>query len=253
MYLRLTFIFFLFLAWGPAAKAQNKPDEITLEANVVQIILNDEHRGGVDWGAIVSDFHTVPLKKGNDPLWNDKKYHLSFGTVSQDDYTVLLDALDMAGQMSRFPQAPIKVIPGTPAGINFEKQNIRVGLLLSRLKSGDLSLRIDPHIAVAATELWNGEKVPASVLLQAETKMLIANNTTIVIGGLMKEEEITRKRRFRLLGDIPLLGNIPLLGDIPIVGLVFRKQGRLMQKTETVIFLTVRTNAVDAPEEDSST
>ncbi len=254
MYLRLTFIFFLFLTWGPAAKAQaNRPDEITLEANVVQIILNDEHRGGVDWGAIVSDFHTAPLKKENDPLWNDKKYRLSFGTVSQDDYAVLLDALDMAGQMSRFPQSPIKVISGPPAGIDFEKQNIHVGLLLSRLKSGDLSLRIDPRIAVAATELWNGQKVPASVLLQAETKMLIADNTTIVIGGLMKEEEITRKRRFRSLGDIPLLGNIPLLGDIPIVGLVFRKQGRLMQKTETVIFLTVRTNAVDAPEEDNST
>ena len=117
---------------------------------------------------------------------------------------------------------------------------------LSRLKSGDLSLRVDPHIAVAATEIWNGEKVPVSVLLQAETKMLIADNMTIVIGGLMKEEEITRKRKF------PLLGNIPMLGNIPIVGLVFRSKGRLMQKTETVIFLTVRTNAVDAPEDDNN-
>ena len=292
MYIRLSFIFLLFLTWGPAAKAalmsetqsstsstssnrtladarrtldgarssyptldgarsssvvmpdthsssqENRPDEITLEANVVQIILNDEHRGGVDWGAIVSDFHTVLLKKENDPLWNDRKYRLSFGTVSEDDYAVLLDALDMAGQMSQFSQAPIKVVSGTPAGINFEKQNIHVDLYLSRLKSGDLSLRVDPHIAVTATELWNGEKVPVSVLLQAETKMLIANNTTIVIGGLMKEEEITRKRKF------------PLLGDIPIVGLVFRRKGHLMQKTETVIFLTVRTNAVNAPEND---
>ena len=207
----------------------------------MQIILNDEHRGGVDWGAIVSDFHTAPLKKENDPAWNDKKYRLSFGTVSQDDYAVLLDALDTVGQMSQFPQPPIKVTSGTPASINFEKQNIHVDLLLSRLKSGDLSLRIDPHIAVAATEILDGQKIPASVLLQAETKILIANNTTIVIGGFMKEEEITRTHKF------------PLLGDIPIVGLVFRNQGRLMQKTETVIFLTVRTNAVDAPEDDNST
>ena len=95
-------------------------------------------------------------------------------------------------------------------------------------------MRINPHIAVAATEIWNGEKIPASVLLQAETKMLIANDMTIVIGGLMKEEEITRKHKF------------PLLGDIPIVGQVFRHKGHLMQKTETVIFLTVHSNAVDA-------
>ena len=77
-------------------------------------------------------------------------------------------------------------------------------------------------------------------MLQAETKVLIADNTTIVIGGLMKEEEITRKHKF------------PLLGDIPIVSLVFRSKGHLMQKTETIVFLTVRSNAVDAPEEDSS-
>jgi len=225
MNLRLTFIFLLFLTWGHAAKADNKPDEITLEANVVRIILNDEHRGGVDWGAIVSDFNTAPLKKASDPNWNDKKYRLSFGTVSQDDYAVLIDALDMAGQMGQFPQAPIKAASGTPAGINFEKQNIHVDLLFSRLKSGDLSLRIDPHFA---KEIYS------------ETNMLIADNTTIVIGGFMKEEEITRTRKF------------PLLGDIPIVGLVFRSRGRLMQKTETIIFLTVRTNAVEASGEDNT-
>jgi type II secretory pathway component GspD/PulD (secretin) len=243
MYLRLAFIFLVFLVCvGPTAKAQEKqPDVVTLEANVVQIILNDEHRGGVDWAAIVSDFHTAFLKKENDPLWNDKKYRLSFGTVSQDDYAVLLDALDMAGKMSQFPQASIKVTPDTPAGIDFEKQNIHVDFLLSRLKSGDLSLRIDPHFAVAATETWDGEKNPSSVILQSETKVLIADNMTVVIGGFMKEAEITRTRKF------------PLLGDIPIVGLVFRNQGRLMQKIETVIFLTVRTNAVDAPEDNPST
>jgi len=247
MYLRFTFIFFLFITGGPAAKAQTTeaqpkpPDEITLEANVVQIILNDEHRNGVDWGAIVSDFHTASLKKENDPDWNDKKYRLSFGTVSQDDYAVLLDALDTVGQMSQYTKGAFKIVAGTPAGISFEKQNIHVDLVLSRLKSGDLSLRIVPHLAVDATELFDGQKIPSSVMLQSETKILIADNTTIVIGGFMKEEEITRTRKF------------PLLGDIPIVGLVFRNQGRLMQKTETVVFLTVRSNAVDATEDDHST
>ena len=241
MYLRLAFIYFLFLAWVPEAKSEHKPpDAIMLEANIVQIILNDEHRGGVDWAAIVTDFHTASLKKENDPVWNDKKYRLSFGTVSHDDYAVLLDALDMAGQMSQFSQPPVKVISGMPASINFEKQNIHVDLLLSRLKSGELSLRVDPHFAISAMEIWNGEKIPASVLLQAETSTLIADNMTIVVGGCIKEEEIRRTRKF------------PLLGDIPIVGLVFRSRGRLMQNTETVIFLTVRTNAVDAPQDDQS-
>jgi type II secretory pathway component GspD/PulD (secretin) len=246
MYIRLILIFLLFLAIGPVVQAQTTdakpkaPDQITLETNVVQIILNDEHRSGVDWGAIVSDFHTSLLKKENDPAWNDKKYRLSYGTVSQDDYAVLLDALDTVGQMSQFSQPSLKLTSGTPASINLDKQNIHVNLLLTRLTSGDLSLHIAPHITVAATELFDGQKIPASVLLQSDTNVLIANNTTIVIGGLMKEEEITRTRKF------------PLLGDIPIVGLVFRNQGRLMQKTETVVFLTVHSNAVDTQEDDST-
>jgi hypothetical protein len=242
MYLRLILIFTLFFICGPVGKAEETvnavsipdtqtshvskaPDEITLEANAVEIILNDEHHGGVDWGAIVSDFHTVPLKKENDPAWNDKKRRLSFGTVSQDDYSVLLDALDTVGQMGQFPQAAVKVISGVPASISFEKQGIHVDFLLSRLKSGDLSLQVDPHI-------------PA--LLHADTNILIANDTVIIIGGLIKEEEITRKHKF------------PLLGDIPIVGpRVFRYKGHLIQKTETVLFLTVRAKAVEAPEEDN--
>src|SRR5579862_2501497 len=119
MYLRWILTLFLFCAWGVSSEAQNKPsDEITLEANVVEIILNDEHRSGVDWGAIVSDFHTAPLKNESDPAWNDKKYRLSFGMLSQDDYAVLLDALDTVGQMSQFSQPPVKVVLGTPADID---------------------------------------------------------------------------------------------------------------------------------------
>jgi type II secretory pathway component GspD/PulD (secretin) len=226
--------------------AQNKPaNEVTVEAKLVQIILNDEHRAGVDWGAIVSDFHTASLKRNNDPLWMDKKYRLSFGTLSQDDYTVLLDALDMAGKVSQSAQTPVKTALGVPTGIDFEKQSIHVDLLVSRLKSGDLALRISPHFSVAATEIWDGQKIPASIILKADTKMLIADNSTVVIGGFMKEEEIKHMRKF------PLLGNIRLLGEIPIVGLVFRSQGRLVQRAETVIFLTLRSNAV-VPEEDAS-
>lgn len=223
---------------GSAGHAQNNPpDSIMLEANLVQIILNDEHRGGVDWGAIVSDFHTAPLRKANDVNWNDKKYRLSFGSVSQDDYAVLIDALDAVGRMSQDPQKPIKVSVGVTSTINFDKQNIHVDFSLTRLKTGELSLRIEPHLDVAATEIWDGVKIPSSINLQSETSMSIVENTTIVIGGFMKEEEMTRTRKF------------PLLGDIPLVGLVFRRQGRLMQKTETVVFLTARTNAVEAPED----
>ena len=50
----------------------------------------------------------------------------------------------------------------------------------------------------------------------------------VVLGGLTEEIEITKTRKF------------PLLGDLPLLGLVFRNQGHWVQKTETVIFLVPR-------------
>ncbi len=247
MYLKLSLIFLLFLYWSGPLYAQNNPsNEVTIEVNTVQIILNDEHRGGVDWGAIVSDFHTGLLKKEDGTNWDDKKYRLSFGTVSQDDYAVLLDALDTVGRMSQFPLPPLKVALREPNTVTLEKQNIHVDVLLTSLKPEGAFLHLTPHVSVLTTELHDGRKVPASVELMTHTDVTAANNTTIVIGGLMKEEEITKTRKF------PLLGNIPLLGDIPIVGLVFRSQGHLVQKTETIIFLTVRSNAVAPPEAEGA-
>ena len=220
------------------SSSQNKPEyEITVEPNVVQIILNDEHRAGVDWAAIVSDFHRLSLKRQDDPVWEDKQFRLSFGTLSEDDYAVLLDALDMAGKVGQTSEPSVKLVQGKEAYINLEKVHIQLKLQLSRLKSGDLSLRVDPQMSIATTEILNGQRIPASIHLQTRTDMLLANNMTIVVGGLMKEEEITRTRKF------------PLLGDLPIVGLVFRSRGRLMQKTETVIFLTVRANPAEGTED----
>ncbi len=228
MYLRLILTFLLVLAPFRAAISQEKPlDEITLEVNVVQVILNDEHRFGIDWGAIVSDFHTISLKKEDDSAANDKKNRLSLGTLSNEDYTVLLDALDMAGKVSQFPQEPVKVTAGTPANVNLAQQDIQLECLLSRLKSGELSLLLKPSVLAEAAGV-----------LKADTRLSITNNMTVVVGGFMQEEEITKTHKF------------PVLGSIPIVGLVFRSRGHLMQRTETVVFLTARTNAIETQEDN---
>ena len=210
MYLRLLLTGLLFFFLGGGAGAQNKAaDEITLEVNAVQIILNDEHRSGVDWGAIVSDFHTDALKKEDDTAWDDRKYRLSFGTVSQDDYTVLLDALDTVGRMSQFPQLPIKVTLGIPASISLDKQNILVDVLFKRLKSGDMSLHIVPHVAVLVRELHDGRRIPVSVLLKTHTDITVMNNTTTRHRGTYQGRRIDPDAEISLTGGHSFTGGHP--------------------------------------------
>ena len=238
MTLRSTFFFLIFsvvFMIGPSTHAADPLNDVVMEANVVQIILNDEHRQGVDWEAIVSDFHTLQLKKLDNPVWADKKYKISVGTISGDDYSVLLDALDTVGKMTQNVQPPLIVTTDVKQDLEVTfgegkgNSNIQVGLLLSKSTQGELQVHLEPHIGVLIKD--DGFK-PEVVTLKAQTDVDIKENTTIVVGGITSEREITKTHKF------------PLLGDLPLVGLVFRNRGRLMEKTETVIFLTPRFKAV---------
>lgn len=65
-------------------------------------------------------------------------------------------------------------------------------------------------------------------LTQAETTVVVADEQTIVLGGLITRTDdlITRK--------------VPWLGDIPMVGSAFRYDQRSYRRTELLIFLTPR-------------
>lgn len=214
--------------------------EITLDANAVQIVLNDEHRKGVDWEAIVSDFHTLQLKKEDNPIWSDKKFKISVGSLSKEDYGVLLDALDTVGQMTQTPQTSARLEVDAPQTMNMALPNkavdVRINVLLVDSQLRGPQLHVEPMISTVLHETGS----PAAVTLKAGTEIDVEDGTTIVLGSITSEQEITKTHKF------------PLLGNLPIVGLVFRSQGRLMQKTETIIFLTPRIKAEPRSEKNET-
>ena len=63
---------------------------------------------------------------------------------------------------------------------------------------------------------------------QIQTKVLLENGETVVIGGIY--EQNTAKSTTK----------VPLLGDIPLLGALFRKKNKLDNRTELLIFLTPR-------------
>lgn len=61
---------------------------------------------------------------------------------------------------------------------------------------------------------------------EADTKLLVKNGQTVVLGGLRKKE-VTKQ-----------LNKIPLLGDLPVVGNVFRFKGENTVNSELLVFIT---------------
>lgn len=208
----LALVFFAFVRpLSAEQEPEAPPSMLIVEPHMVQIILNDEHRQGVDWEAIVSDFHALPLKEGDDSALKQK---VSVGVVSSQDYEVLLDALDAVGQLSSYTMEPVTLNVDDRTNIEFKgsdnKENIAVAAILSMNSKGGRYLVLSPRVG--------GKTGSTSVDLKEQS--------TIVIGSIFSEREVTKTRKF------------PLLGDIPLVGLVFRNKGKLMQRTETVIFLS---------------
>ena len=59
-----------------------------------------------------------------------------------------------------------------------------------------------------------------------ETQVLIPNNHTLVMGGLVVDNPNASYTK------------VPILGDIPILGFAFRSENKTMQKSELMIFIT---------------
>jgi len=69
-------------------------------------------------------------------------------------------------------------------------------------------------------------EIPIIDARNAQTRVIVKSGETLVIGGLMRTDEITRKSGVPLLKDIPLLGNI------------FKHSSKTMVNLDLLIFIT---------------
>ena len=74
----------------------------------------------------------------------------------------------------------------------------------------------------------NGGFVPTIDTTQLITQVLVGNGETVVLGGVFKNEDLTKVEK------------VPVLGDIPYLGTLFKSTASIRQKSETLIFITPR-------------
>ena len=203
--------------------------DVFLEVKILQIILNDENRQGVDWEAIVSDYQSLPFTgfegKGTSIL--------SVGTVSEEDYMVLLDALDTVGMLNTVSNLKMTAdgqgrneiqIRSQDLLADFEPQEPQEGTVGKNevIYGVDSKLGDDDQIALNIEPQLIGE----SVADKKGLTLKLQEGNTVVIGSLFKNVQVEATRK------------IPLLGDLPLLGFAFRMQGQRLRETEIIVFLT---------------
>lgn len=206
--------------------------DIPIDIKVVQIDLDEEHFPGINWSAIVSDYNSFMVSEDN------RKF--SVGTVSQEDLTVLLEALDTVGQTKVFPVKVAKVSNAAEVDLRLKAfdENVSVTMDPLSFSDGQSGQKQDRYTARIIVSLVAGANnaVDLRILSSdgATMSVPIKNDGVAVIGGIFTQTKGESTKKF------------PFLGDLPLVGAVFRDQSKVVHRLENIIFITPRIGTLPA-------
>lgn len=115
-------------------------------------------------------------------------------------------------------------------------QEKELGIILSVTPQinpeGYIVVKLDPEVSAFSqwdtfTTSGGTIQAPRYTVRKASTQVMVKDGETIVIGGLIKENETDT------------VVKVPVLGDIPILSLLFKKKEKSLEKTDLLFFVTV--------------
>jgi general secretion pathway protein D len=124
-----------------------------------------------------------------------------------------------------------------PAAVQSSYEYKDTGLILKvtpHIRSGNL-VALDIEQTVEELVSTTGSQTPTTSKRLIKTNVLIGNNETIILGGLIREVERTLKNR------------VPGISYIPLIGNLFTSQTREREKIDLMVFLTP--SIIETPQE----
>lgn len=223
--------------------------QVTLEAKVIALNKEASKNLGVNWS-----WDKIPQ---NDKQQNNNGYddednqsysgNFKFWRGYSFKFNATLNALVAKGQAKILATPSIITIPGREASIfigdhipvQTEKHNSTGSYTTTEYLDAGIKLQYTPivssdgkmvtatvHTEVSTPTLVSEMKNYRITSRTADTNVRMLSGETLVIGGLINEEEQ------RSIQKVPLLSNIPLFGEL------FKNRTRRKAKTEVIMLLT---------------
>lgn len=235
-----------------------KPRQVFIEAKVVEVTLSDDFSMGVNWQhmfqGIGPRFSLRTVARPGFPATPSGS--LEYNTIALGgDLSVVLHALKEIGDTKILSNPQIAVLDGQEAKIEvvedqpykevalesgttnvtgvtylFKKVGVQLAVTPRINDEEFINVAIRPEIS-SISQWYDGpaqEGTPVVKVASAETTVLVKDNVTIIIGGMIKDrKDVSRS-------------SVPILGAIPLLGRAFRHESTSVVNTETVVFLTPR-------------
>jgi Type II secretory pathway, component PulD len=223
-------------------KIDRKPRQVSLEAIVVEVSSEGRKSLGIDWSGQSGKF------SGSMENLDVTFTYISTPSITRQ-ITSKIHALveDGLAQIKATPR--VTTMDGEEASINIgleqyislvtgpvtypyvKLETIKAGVTLNILPliSEDNTILVKIKPAEVSDFIETGKDgLPIINKRSVATTVMVKNQETIVIGGLIRKREIEKVSR------------IPVLGYIPILNLIFSKREKIVEDSEVLILITPR-------------
>ncbi|MEM7202057.1 MAG: tetratricopeptide repeat protein [Planctomycetota bacterium] len=250
--------------------------QVSIEARILEVQLNDEFRAGVDFSLLPGFFNSSNagnhagtlagggVLAGNNAVGTDA---LQFGFLNANQFSIFLDALDLQGEVRVISHPRVSTLNNVPAvirvvqqvpviereiidaqgtartqfSVRFEDAGVAMNVTPQIGEDGIITCVIQPIITEVTGFITTPDNLVQEPILETRTvttTLRVADGQPVVLGGL----------RSRATSET--LNKIPLLGDIPWLGMLFRSTVQTSSETELVIMLLPRLLTPDWMRED---
>ena len=221
------------------------PRQVMIEANILEVVLSDDMRHGVNFGSILGGDLTVGgmgFAQGSPTATNP----LFFAQIDGSKVDSLIDILQTTTDSKTLASPRVQVINGQNARIQVGEQlgykvaaatqtavietveflDTGVVLTVTPIISSDnrILLKVKPEVSDGKRDPELG--IPEKTTREVDTSVLLENHQGLVIGGLIREKDETVIRK------------LPWLGNVRHIGKLFQRREAVRSRTEIVIALT---------------
>jgi general secretion pathway protein D len=110
---------------------------------------------------------------------------------------------------------------------SYEYKDVGIELTITPHIGKEDTMKLDIHQKVTKSVTGATDvEAPTTTIREAKTSVAVDDGSTIVIGGLIRDD------------TTEVLHKVPLLGDIPILGLLFRRKEETSERRNLLIFIT---------------
>jgi len=232
------------------------PLQVTINAHIYEIDLNEEERLGINWQK------QIPI-----PGTTENVFDMSitpedaaaggtgvfrFGSLTVNQFRALLAMLKTHSFAKVLSNPVITTLNNRKANITVGQSipyvsasqvNAQTGQVTNTVQTANANITLDVTPSVTGNDevflditptissvlgftSLSGNSTPNLSNRTAQTQVIVKNNHTIVIGGMIKTDKSDS------------ISKVPFLGDLPGIGKLFQKKTVKETRTELIIFIT---------------